>query len=166
MSQGTDSKSGSKRTLVEEGTELRGTLTSSCPVVVMGKVEGELNAPTVEVTETGVVSGRVVAAEVRARGELAGSVEADSVNLSGRVRDQTVIRAKSLEVKLTREDGKLEVSFGACELQVGDPPSKQTAVDQSRAGADAGVVAEAASNDASGARAGKRRAAHEASGPA
>ena len=45
-----------KRTLIEDGTELKGTLTSNCPIVVMGRVEGELTGPSVEVTETGVLA--------------------------------------------------------------------------------------------------------------
>ena len=33
----------------------------------------------------------------------------------------TVIRAKSLEVKLTPPEGKMQVVFGECNLEVGDP---------------------------------------------
>jgi len=33
-----------------------------------------------------------------------------------------VIRAKTLNVQLAAESGKLQVVFGACELAVGDPP--------------------------------------------
>ena len=66
------SKSGSlKRTLVEADTELRGTLSSSSAVVVMGRIDGDLTAPALEVTETGVVSGNVKAAQITSRGELA-----------------------------------------------------------------------------------------------
>jgi cytoskeletal protein CcmA (bactofilin family) len=33
---------GGKKTLVEEGTQFKGSLTSSCPVVVRGRVEGDV----------------------------------------------------------------------------------------------------------------------------
>ena len=89
-----------KRTLIEDGTELKGTLTSTCPIVVMGRVEGDLTGPSVEVTETGVLSGKAKVTELRSRGELAGEFDADMVQLSGRVRDKTRIRAQSLEVRL------------------------------------------------------------------
>jgi cytoskeletal protein CcmA (bactofilin family) len=117
-----------KRTLIEEGTELKGTLTSTCPVVVLGRLEGQMTGPSVDVAESGVLSGRAKVKELRSRGELAGEFEADSVELSGRVHDKTIIRAKTLEVKLQRSDGRLEVTFGECELAVGDAPDKATAV--------------------------------------
>ena len=44
-----------KRTLIEDGTELKGTLTSTCPIVVMGRVDGEMTGPSVEVTESGTL---------------------------------------------------------------------------------------------------------------
>ena len=117
-----------KRTLIEEGTELKGTLTSTCPVVVLGRLEGQMTGPSVDVAETGVLSGRAKVTELRSRGELAGEFEADTVELSGRVRDKTIIRAQSLEVRLERADGRLEVMFGECELAVGEAPDKAAAV--------------------------------------
>ena len=41
------------------------------------------------------------------------------MQLSGTVKDNTVIRAKSLEVKLAPANGKMQVIFGECELEVG-----------------------------------------------
>ena len=117
-----------KRTLVEEGTELKGTIKSTCPILVLGKVEGEVSGPSMEVAETGVVAGNVNVKELRSRGELAGSVTADAVYLSGRVRDNTVIRAKTLEASLSRTDGAMEVVFGVCELSIGDEPSREAQV--------------------------------------
>jgi cytoskeletal protein CcmA (bactofilin family) len=123
-----------KRTLIEEGTELKGTLTSSCPVVVLGRLEGQMTGPSVDVAESGVLSGRAKVKELRSRGELAGEFDADSVELSGRVHDKTIIRANSLEVKLQRSDGRLEVTFGECELAVGEAPDKATAVREAASG--------------------------------
>jgi cytoskeletal protein CcmA (bactofilin family) len=122
-----------KKTLIEEGTEFKGTLTSSCPIVVMGRVEGEMKGPSVEVTETGVLSGKAKVTELRSRGELAGEFDADVVELSGRVRDKSIIRAQSLEVSLSREGGRIEMVFGDCELAVGDAPDKAKAVRESSA---------------------------------
>jgi hypothetical protein len=62
---------------------------------------------------------------LKSEGSLGGEIEADSVELSGSVSDDTVIKAASLEVKLSQSAGsKLRVSFGNCELQVGDPVAK------------------------------------------
>src|SRR5262249_54462159 len=55
-------------------------------------------------------------------------VEADTVEISGRVRDRTVIRARSLEVSLNVQKGGMQVVFGECELAVGDEPNKDAAI--------------------------------------
>lgn len=117
-----------KHTLVEEGTEFKGTMSSSCPIVVMGKVEGDIAGPVIHVTPSGVVSGVVKVKQLRSDGELAGEVEADTVEISGRVRDRTMIRARSLEVSLSVTKGGMQVVFGECELAVGDEPNKEAAV--------------------------------------
>ena len=124
--------SDTKKTLIEEGTELKGTLTSTCPIVVQGRVEGEMNGPSVEVTETGVLCGKAKVTELRSRGELAGEFDAQVVELSGRVRDKTIIRAESLEVSLRRNEGRIEMVFGDCELAVGDAPDKAKAMAAAR----------------------------------
>jgi cytoskeletal protein CcmA (bactofilin family) len=117
-----------KHTLVEEGTEFKGTMSSSCPIVVMGKVEGDITGPVIHVTPSGVVSGVVKVKQLRSDGELAGEVEADTVEISGRVRDRTVIRARTLEVSLNVQKGGMQVVFGECELAVGDEPNKDAAI--------------------------------------
>jgi cytoskeletal protein CcmA (bactofilin family) len=112
-----------KQTLVEEGTEFTGTMRARCKVVVRGSMDGELEAPAVEVAEGGTMTGSVKAKSVHARGILAGSVEADEISLAGVVRSNTVIRAKTLSVNLASEEGRLEVTFGDTVLEVGEMPS-------------------------------------------
>jgi cytoskeletal protein CcmA (bactofilin family) len=120
----TEAKDTAKRTLVEEGTELKGSLISTCPVLVRGKIEGEIKAPTLTVSPEGKVSGRARVESLTAEGELSGEFDATTVELSGTVKDKTVIKAKTLSVKLAAEQGKLQVMFGECELEVGEPPPK------------------------------------------
>ncbi|HEU0030268.1 MAG TPA: polymer-forming cytoskeletal protein [Kofleriaceae bacterium] len=117
-----------KHTLVEEGTEFKGTLSSKCPIVVMGKVEGEVTGPIIQVTTSGVVAGNVKVQELKSDGELAGEVQADTVRISGRVRDKTVIRARTLEVSLSAKQGGMQVVFGECQLDIGDEPNKEAAI--------------------------------------
>jgi cytoskeletal protein CcmA (bactofilin family) len=111
-----------KLTVVEEGTEFRGTLTSSCPIDVRGRVEGELQTPALTVSASGAVHGRAKVGEVRSLGEISGEFDADKIELGGVVRDNTVIRARSLDVKIASERGKLQIIFGECELSVGEEP--------------------------------------------
>lgn len=117
-----------KQTTVEEGTQFRGTLQSSCQVLVRGVVEGELSAPSVVIAESGSVMGNVKAHSIRSEGVLAGQVDADDIVLSGSVSNDTVIRARTLEVKLQSGDGKKhELKFGECILEVGDDPGAELA---------------------------------------
>jgi cytoskeletal protein CcmA (bactofilin family) len=118
-----------RKTLVEEGTQFKGSLTSDCPIEVKGRVEGDLTAPALLVSATGAVHGKVKVGEMKSQGELAGEFDADVVQLSGTVKDSTVIRARSLEVKLAPANGKMQVIFGECELEVG---SEQLAKDLPR----------------------------------
>jgi cytoskeletal protein CcmA (bactofilin family) len=111
-----------KQTIVEEGTEFRGTLVSTCPIVVRGRIEGDIDTPSLAVSEKGAVHGKVKVGTIRSAGELSGEFDADSVELAGRVKDNTIIRAKSLEVKLSTEETKMQVTFGDCELAVGEEP--------------------------------------------
>jgi hypothetical protein len=77
------------------------------------------------VSKSGAVHGRAKVGEVRSEGELAGEYDADTVSLSGSVKDATVIRAKTLEVKLSSDSGKMQVLFGEVELAVGDSPTDE-----------------------------------------
>jgi cytoskeletal protein CcmA (bactofilin family) len=119
--------SNGRKTLVEEGTQFKGSLSSDCPIEVKGKIEGDLQAPALAVSTSGAVHGRVRVGQIQSQGELAGEFDADVVQLSGTVKDNTVIRAKSLEVKLAPANGKMQVIFGECELEVGsEQAAKET----------------------------------------
>ena len=134
---------GGKKTLVEEGTQFKGSLSSSCPVVVKGRVEGDVSAPSLQVSATGAVHGKVKVGEMQSHGELSGEFDADTVQLSGSVKDNTIVRAKSLEVKLAPATGKMQVVFGECTLDVGEAPSKEAAINPPKREADKAVVAKA-----------------------
>jgi cytoskeletal protein CcmA (bactofilin family) len=116
-----------KRTLVEEGTTFKGSLTSTCPILVKGTINGDLEAPSLTVASTGTVSGKVKAGELKSEGELSGEFDVEKVVLSGTVKDNTVIRAKALEVKLAVTGTKMQVVFGEVQLDIGDAPSREKA---------------------------------------
>jgi cytoskeletal protein CcmA (bactofilin family) len=116
-----------KRTLVEEGTTFKGSLTSTCPIFVKGTINGDLEAPSLTIAATGSVSGKVKAGELKSEGELSGEFDVDKVVLSGSVKDNTVIRAKALEVKLAVTGSKMQVVFGDVQLDIGDQPTRDKA---------------------------------------
>jgi cytoskeletal protein CcmA (bactofilin family) len=123
---------GNKRTLVEEGTQFKGSLSSSCAVVVKGRIEGDVSAPSLQIGSTGTVHGRVKVGSFESSGEVSGELDADVVQLSGVVKDKTIVRAKSLEVRLSPANGKMQVVFGECELEIGEMPSKEEAIGSTR----------------------------------
>jgi cytoskeletal protein CcmA (bactofilin family) len=110
---------GGKKTLVEEGTQFKGALQSNCPIEVKGRIDGEVTAPALSVSTSGAVHGRIKVGEMQSQGELSGEFDADIVQLSGTIKDSTIIRAKSLEVKLSAANGKMQVTFGDCQLEIG-----------------------------------------------
>src|SRR5688572_8042696 len=120
---------GDKHTLIEQGTEFKGTMRSTCPVVVNGRVEGELSAPELDVTATGTVQGNIKAERLSSRGMLSGNIDAGDLFLSGPVGNKTVIKAKNLEVKLAPEQGRMELTIGECTLDVGDEPTKERRIE-------------------------------------
>jgi cytoskeletal protein CcmA (bactofilin family) len=108
-----------KQTLVAEGTEMKGCLQSTWPVVVNGTVDGEVDAPELTITRIGAVLGTIKTTRLWSRGTLSGKVEATDVVLSGAVRSNTIIRATHLDLKLgSSEKGSLEVIFGDSNIGV------------------------------------------------
>lgn len=131
-----DEQSAQRRTVIDEGTGFKGDFNSDCPIVVKGRIEGQMAAPSLTVEATGSVSGVVKVKELRSEGVIAGEYDADYVKLSGRVEDNTVIRARTLEVSLTPQRGRMQVTFGQCELEVGEVPEKADAIARAERGPD------------------------------
>ena len=115
------------QTVIADDAEFDGTLTSRGPVSLRGTLKGKLSAPRLEVAPGGSVQGDVKVKELSSEGEVSGNIEADAVRLAGRVSDQTVISATTLEVKLgDGGQGALQVTFGNCELNVGEKSAKKS----------------------------------------
>jgi hypothetical protein len=103
-----------KRTLVEDGTRFKGSLTSTCPIVVQGSIEGNVEGPSLTVSATGSVSGTITTGDLKSSGRLSGEFDVDTAQLAGSVASDTVIRAASLDLKLSVDDGKkLQLTFGS-----------------------------------------------------
>ena len=170
MSQSSTSTKGQKQTLIEDETQVKGVLQSQCPIVVRGAIDGEITGPSLHVSESGTVSGTVKVESLDSQGTLAGTFEAEHVQLSGVVQDKTVIRARSLEVKLASERGGMEVTFGECDLEVGEVPNKEQAMSDARAPAEtpaAKAPEVGAASDESGDDGGKgKRSRRESTSPA
>jgi predicted acyltransferase (DUF342 family) len=108
-----------KETVIAKGTQFDGAIKSDCGVTLAGKLKGEISAPSLKVEASGAVDGRVEVTNLQSEGEVTGQIIAENVSLSGRVGNKTVILAGTLEVKISEPNEGLQVSFGDCELQVG-----------------------------------------------
>ena len=115
-----DQDGSTKKTIIEEGTDFEGSISSSCDIQLSGRVQGDLLAPALTVTPSGSVQGCIKVDRLVSEGELSGEIDAQKVQLSGKVSDQTVIKAETLEVKLNQPGNGVQVTFGDCELRVGD----------------------------------------------
>jgi cytoskeletal protein CcmA (bactofilin family) len=137
-----------KQTVIEDGTEFKGVLTTKHGVVVKGSFQGDLTGPSLEVEADGVVIGRVMVSELRSSGEIAGEIEADQVHLAGRVRDKTVLRAKELEVISEGDRGLADLMMGECDIEIGEAPDKAAALAEAAAGRAAASAAHGAAPQA------------------
>jgi cytoskeletal protein CcmA (bactofilin family) len=98
-------------TIVAEGTDFRGDFTSRCPVIVNGRIEGDVKAPSVTVTTTGALQGKIEAKTIRCKGSVAGVLEADSIELTGAIARDTIVRAQRLNLDVESTSGRIELAF-------------------------------------------------------
>jgi cytoskeletal protein CcmA (bactofilin family) len=102
-----------KQTLVEDGTRFKGSLSSTCPIVVQGSIEGDVDGPALTISATGVVSGKAAAGMLKSEGKISGSFDVDTADIAGSVAKDTVLRASSLDLKLNATAGKIQLEFGS-----------------------------------------------------
>lgn len=107
-----DPNQSTRQTLVDKGTTLKGGIVSSCPVLVNGNIEGDLEVPELTVSSTGTVRGTVTANSVRSEGTIGGQLKAKRIELSGVVLPNTIIEADELDIQLGGEGKSLQLTFG------------------------------------------------------
>ena len=117
-----------KETIIAKGTQFEGAIKSDCAVTLGGSLDGEIAAPSLKVESGGTVDGRVEVTTLESEGEIRGQIIAEDVRLAGRVGNNTVILANTLEVKLNNSKDGLQVAFGDCELQVGEKSNRDRSV--------------------------------------
>ena len=101
-----------RQTIIAEGTRFRGSLTSTFQLLVSGSVEGDVDAPSVTISVTGTTSGKIAAGALKSHGRIAGDCDVETAEIAGSVAHATVLRAASLDLKLTVPIGKLQLTFG------------------------------------------------------
>ena len=67
---------------ISEDVRIRGTITVSEPLVMAGQLDGDVNADTLHVASTAIITGEITAQSVTIDGRVLGSIVADKVFLS------------------------------------------------------------------------------------
>jgi cytoskeletal protein CcmA (bactofilin family) len=98
-------------TVVEEGSDFQGDFTSRCPIIVNGRIAGNVKAPTVTVTATGSLEGKIEAKTISCNGSVAGVLEADAIALTGAIARDTIVRAQRLNLDVESTSGRIELAF-------------------------------------------------------
>ena len=67
---------------INEDVRIRGTITVSEPLVMAGHLDGDINADTLHIASTAIITGEVTEQSVTIDGRFTGSIVADKVYLS------------------------------------------------------------------------------------
>ena len=67
---------------INEDVRIRGTITVSEPLVMAGQLDGDVNADTLHVASTAIITGEITAQSLTIDGRVLGSIVADKVVLS------------------------------------------------------------------------------------
>ena len=70
------------RSQINEDVRIRGTITVSEPLVMAGQLDGDVNADTLHVASTAIITGEITAQSLTIDGRVLGSIVADKVFLS------------------------------------------------------------------------------------
>ena len=67
---------------INEDVRIRGTITVSEPLVMAGQLDGDVNADTLPVASTAIITGEITSQSLTIDGRVLGSIVADKVFLS------------------------------------------------------------------------------------
>ena len=83
---------------INEDARIRGTITVSKPLVMTGQLDGEINADTLHIASTAIITGEVAAKSVTIDGRVLGSIVADKVFLSATAHFEGQLHCKGVAI--------------------------------------------------------------------
>ena len=93
---------------INEDVRIRGTITVSEPLVMAGQLDGEINADTLHIASTAIITGEVAAKSVTIDGRVLGSIVADKVFLSATAHFGRQLHCKGVAIENSAYvDGKI-----------------------------------------------------------
>jgi len=99
---------GDRRSVLAEGLQLDGQVTSKGPVEISGRLVGSVSAPDVLITQSGALEGEVLALNLTVLGTVTGTISARSVSLAEGAKAEGDITYQQISIELNAEfDGKL-----------------------------------------------------------
>lgn len=99
------------KTTISEDLTITGNLSGSAEIEIAGRIDGDVDGKSIYILESGSVSGAVKVELAQIRGQLAGSLSADTVEVQSGADIKASISAEVLEIqKGARLKGKLNIS--------------------------------------------------------
>ena len=83
---------------INEDVRIRGTITVSEPLVMAGQLDGEINADTLHISSTAIITGEIAAKCVTIDGRVLGSIVADTVSLSATAHFEGQLHCKGVAI--------------------------------------------------------------------
>ena len=97
-----------KGSCIGEEMRITGSISAAEPVIILGQIDGNVDAILVHIRSTATVNGDINAREVTIDGTVCGTITADVVHLSGSATLNGEVRSKGLEID---EGASIEAKF-------------------------------------------------------
>ena len=93
---------------ISDEVRITGVISASKPLILLGKIDGNIDAVSVHIKSTATVNGDINALEVTVDGVVSGIVTADKVHLSASAILNGEVRSKGIEID---EGATIEAKF-------------------------------------------------------
>jgi cytoskeletal protein CcmA (bactofilin family) len=101
------------KSVISEDLKITGNVSGNADIDVAGHIDGDVDGNSIDILTGGSVSGTVRVTSANVRGRLAGSINAETVELHSGADVTADISARNLEMqKGAKIKGKLNVSGG------------------------------------------------------
>lgn len=87
------------KTIIAEDLQISGNLSGTADIDVAGKVTGDISAASIDILTTGKVEGAVKVKHAHVRGQIRGSISANTIEIHAGSVCQADITAQDLETR-------------------------------------------------------------------
>ena len=83
---------------IDEEMRITGSISASKPIILLGQIDGDIDAVSIHIRSTATVNGDINAQKVTIDGTVSGIVVADEVHLSSSAILNGEVRSKGIEI--------------------------------------------------------------------